>query len=184
MGIATAVGLRKQIVREKQGGKSLVQLSKELELSYSTVYNIWRLYREQGEVGLVPKYSNCGPQGIKSCPIIYRVSIWLKRQHPNWGAPYIRTILEDRYPAKKIASIRTLQVWYKKAGLSEPKQRMPAVKPIAVKAVHDCWQIDAKENIDLADGSKACYLTTVDVKSGSVLATPIFFTGEDKAGTT
>ena len=47
-----------------------------------------------------------------------------------------------------------------------------------VRAVHECWQIDAKENLCLLDGSKACYLTMVDKKSGAVLTTPCFNKGK------
>ena len=47
-----------------------------------------------------------------------------------------------------------------------------------MQKVHECWQIDAKENLCLLDGSKACYLTMVDKKSGAVLATPCFNKGK------
>ncbi|MCH2043014.1 MAG: hypothetical protein MK212_02650 [Saprospiraceae bacterium] len=43
-----------------------------------------------------------------------------------------------------------------------------------VKEVHDEWQIDAKENLTLQDGSRACYLNIVDKKSGAVLASHCF----------
>lgn len=47
-----------------------------------------------------------------------------------------------------------------------------------MQKVHECWQIDAKENLCLLDGSKACYLTMVDKKSGAVLVTPCFNKGK------
>lgn len=47
-----------------------------------------------------------------------------------------------------------------------------------VQKVHECWQIDAKENLCLLDNSKACYLTIVDKKSGAVLATSCFRKGK------
>jgi len=174
MGAATAIHLRELIVREKESGKSLVKIADEQNLSYSTTCNIWRLYKAKGLKGLKPKYNNCGPKEILSSYRIYRMSKWLKRRYPNWGAPFIKTILEERYPQEVVPSVRTLQIWFKKAGYIKPKFYREEPKEVKVESTHDCWQIDAKEHIKLADGTKACYLTTVDVKSGSVLATPIF----------
>ena len=121
-----------------------------------------------------PGYHNCGPKTIKGSYKVYRGSKWLKRKHPKWGAPFIRTILKERYPKEEIPAVRTMQVWFRKAGLNHPRAYRKEPKVEKVEAVHDCWQIDAKENLKLADNSTACYLTVVDVKSGAVLETPLF----------
>lgn len=182
MGAATAIHIRELIVREKLSGKSLVQIADEQNLSYSTTCNIWRRYKKKGLKGLCPDYSNCGPKGILSSYRVYRLSTWLKRRYPKWGAPYIKTILKDRYPTEAIPSVRTLQLWFTKAGYTQPKFYREEPKELKVESTHDCWQIDAKEHIKLEDGTKACYLTTVDVKSGSVLATPIFPQRKNESG--
>jgi len=174
MGSATPVSIRKMIVNEKLGGKTLRMISIDHSLSYSTTCNIWRLYKEKGIDNLEPQYQNCGPQTIKSSYRIYRCSLWLKRKHVNWGAPIIKTILEDRYPSEEFPTIRMMQLWFRKANLNKPKAYRKEPKVETVESPHDCWQLDAKENIKLLDGSKACYLTSVDVKSGSVLGTSVF----------
>jgi hypothetical protein len=89
--------LKKEIVSEKQSGKSLLQISNERSISYSTVKRIWSKYQKEGEQGLVSKYDNCGAKK----PLFYkisRMSVWLKRKHRSWGAPFILTILGERYP--------------------------------------------------------------------------------------
>jgi len=121
MGAATAIHLRELIVREKESGKSLVKIADEQNLSYSTTCNIWRLYKAKGLKGLRPNYNNCGPKNIVSSYRIYRMSKWLKRRYPNWGAPFIKTILEERYPQEVFPTVRTLQIWFKKAGYIKPK---------------------------------------------------------------
>jgi hypothetical protein len=67
-----------------------------------------------------------------------------------------------------------VQQWYSFKGLNQPYNIRNQPKADAVKEVYDCIQIDAKEKIQIKDGSKACYLTMVDVKSGALLDAPIF----------
>jgi len=179
MGAAIPLKERELIVREKLKGKPLIRIAQEHNFSYSTTCNIWRRFKNQGIEGLAPSYSNCGPCGIKRSLKIYRCSLWLKRKNPKWGAPFIKTLLEERYPDEDFPSIRTMQTWFRKAGLSLPKAYRKEPKIAKVNAVHDCWQIDAKENLKLQDGSEACYLTIVDVKSGAVLDASIFSQRQD-----
>lgn len=174
MGAAINLSIREQIVKQKLAGQTLKEISEQQGISYSATRKIWRLFQQKGMEGLVPQYANCGPQGPRYAYRMVRLSKWLKRHHPNWGAPVIRVILAKRYGEALVPSVRTLQVWFRAAGYSRPKSYRGEPKAIAVQQPHDCWQIDAKERLDLADGTKACYLTTGDVKSGAVLATPIF----------
>lgn len=169
---------RNLIVSEKLSGKSLLQISTDHSISYSTVKRIWLRYRQEGEKGLVPKYDNCGERGTKYYRI-YRLSIVLKRKYPNCGSPYILTILSKRYANENLPSERTLQNWFSTLSLTKPKLERPQQLSFEVKYVHDCWQIDAKENILLKDGNKYSYLTTVDVKSGIALAVPVFSLWKD-----
>ena len=39
---------------------------------------------------------------------------------------------------------------------------------------HNIWQVDAKENLRLADSSEACYLTITDEHSGAGLEGLVF----------
>ena len=132
-----------------------------------------KLYKTGGINNLTPRYANCGLKRPKFYRI-YRFCICLKRLHPSWGAPFILTLLEKRYPKEGFPSARTVQIWFKAKKLTQPLTQRGEQYPSVIGAVHDCWQIDAKENLKLKDGSSACYLTTVDVKSGGVLETPIF----------
>jgi len=174
MGSATSLSIRRLIIKEKLEGKTLRLIAEENHLSYSTTCTIWQRYKLNGIEGLAPSYKNCGPKRIKSSYKIYRSCLWLKRLHSSWGAPVIKTILEERYPETHCPSVRTMQIWFSKAGYNAPRAYRKEPPVSTIKEVHDCWQIDAKENLKLQDGTKACYLTSVDVKSGIVLGTPVF----------
>lgn len=167
------VDIRHAIISEKQSGKSLSQISQDRNISYSTVKRIWQVYQQHGKQGLIAQYSNCGPQRPKFYRM-YRRSTWLKKRHPSWGAPFILTILAERYAHEVLPSERTLQKWFRTKGFNQPSIIREQQAVVKVEQVHDCWQMDAKENIILQDGTKACYLTTVDVKSGALLDAPVF----------
>ena len=179
MGAALSLSDRELIVKAKLAGKTLVEISSENGFSHSTTGNIWRRFKKYGFEGLGANYHHCGPKQIKSSALIYRCCLFLKRKYPLWGAPIIRTILTERYPYERLPTVRTIQLWFKKAGLNAAKFHRETPKAAQVKEAHDCWQLDAKENIKLLDGSKACYLTSVDVKSGAVLGTPVFPSGKN-----
>lgn len=169
---ALSLGMRQQIVEEKVGGKTLRLIAEEKKRSYSTVCNIWRLH-QKGE-SLQAKYAKCGPKAPKYSPLLHRASIWLKRLHPDWGAAFISLKLQERYPTLPTATTRTVQRWFKKAGLGKVRGKIPKGDVGWAKQVHDTWQIDAKEQFKLQDGQCACYLTIVDEKSGSLLAAKVF----------
>ena len=171
--MSLSIDKRHLIVSERLSGKSLSDISTEHNISYSTVKRIWSLYRKSGKQGLVPKYDNCGQRGTKYYKF-YRLSLMLKRKYPNCGSPYILTILSKRYPNERLPSERTLQTWFSSLSINKPKLERPQQENLEVKQVHDCWQIDAKENIRLKDDMRYSYLTTVDVKSGIALEAPVF----------
>lgn len=56
----------------------------------------------------------------------------------------------------------------------KPRQQKAEPTIGTAKAVHNIWQVDAKEQLTLLDGQVACYLTIVDEKSGAALASPVF----------
>lgn len=168
-----SITVREQIISEKLSGKTLLKISENEKVSYSTVCRIWQRYQKGGFENIKPRYQNCGLKKPKYYRI-YRRSIWLKRHHANWGAPYILTLIAEKYPEDILPSVRTVQKWFRVKNLGKPKVQREEQPITEVKEVHDCWQIDAKENIKLGDSTRACYLTTVDVKSGAVLEAPVF----------
>ena len=58
--------------------------------------------------------------------------------------------------------------------LTKPRQQLQQPPIGQAKAVHNIWQVDAKENLVLLDGSPGCYLTITDEHSGAGLAALVF----------
>ena len=174
MGRALPTWMRQRIVEEHLAGKSLTEIAREHALSYSTVCRCWHRYQERGCDGLAPDYPNCGKQGPSQQDLVYRAARWLKFLHRAWGAPLIRLKLEARYRDRTLPSVRTFQRWFKKAGLTPLRKRLPDQKRCWAKTPHQIWQIDAKERLRLPSGQRACYLTIVDECSGALLEALVF----------
>jgi len=164
----------------------LTWIAADLQLSYRTVRQWWRRYRDGGEAGLHTHYQNCGPKGPKVAPAIHTAALELKRTHPTWGAGLIRVQLVAQFPTQPVPQIRAIQRWFQAAGLSPrrakrpPRERHPAVAP------HETWQMDAKEQMRLGDGSGTSVLTVTDEASGAVIGfapfPPVYLVGRADPG--
>jgi hypothetical protein len=186
MSIAHSMTVRESIVSQRKSGYSMLEISKNLSISYNSVRTLCQRYAscEQSESGikaaLLPQYGQCGPQDKAYSIAIIESALSLKRLHPRWGAPRLRLALETEMGSKdseggqKIPSIRTLERWYRENNLVKPKRQTGEPHIGRARAVHNIWEVDAKEQLELLDGQSACYLTMVDEKSGAWLASPVF----------
>lgn len=172
MGRAIEKGLRDQFITLKQQGASLAAISERLHLHYGTVCKLSAQFKRQGSLPV--QYPNCGSKELQSPALVVRASGWLKRLHPSWGAPFIRLQLVCRYGEADFPQSRTLQRWFRKWGLNKPRQRLHQPRIGEAKAVHNIWQVDAKERFTLQDGTGACYLTITDEHSGAGLSALVF----------
>lgn len=180
MGRAIEMGKRDQLIALKNQGYSLCAISEQLQLPYATVHNLSARLHKQGN--LLVGYRNCGPKKPSSESLLLRAALWLRRLHSGWGAPLIRLLLSRRYGNERTPSARTLQRWFRQRHLTKPLQRAAQPKIGSSKAPHNIWQVDAKENLTLKDGSRACYLTITDEHSGAGLEALVFPPPEDFSG--
>lgn len=185
MGQATNLALRERILELRQQGVTIKSIGEQLSLPFSTTKNLCRRFREKGAAGLTPDYSNCGTKAAGRFACNKEEALKQRAQHPSWGAPRIRVemlLSADGQTGndRPQASIRTLQKWYRASGLYMPR-RQGAGPPIGRStAPHNIWEVDAKENLVLADGSPACYLTIGDEKTGAWLEAVVFPPQEDQ----
>ena len=173
MGKALSLLQRQQIITLREAGHTYESIREQLDLSFSSVRTICQRYQKEGEKGLQTNYANCGKPVVDRSNLIYRAALWLKHLHPLWGSPRIHTKLQERYGAS-VPTIRTINRWYVAVGLHKPRNRNQRESIGQSTAVHNIWQVDAKENLTLTDGQKACYLTITDEKSGAWLASFVF----------
>ena len=175
MGQSTPLSLRQSVIKLRFDGLSLIAISEQTGVPHSTVR---RLCRRQAQLGdewaLTPNYSGCGKIGADSHDWCYRASLWLRRLHPQWGAPLIRLKLAQKYPHRVLASERTIQYWIKASVLPKTRNKVLKEPKIWANLPHDIWQTDGKEQQKLLDGRPFCWLTMTDERSGGVIDTPVF----------
>ncbi len=174
MGSPLSPLVKHQILSKRQSGQSLHSISKEAGVSYAAAWSLWDRFQKEGQSALKPRYENNGRKGPGRDCLFFRAACWLKRRHPDWGAPVVHTILKRRYGDGGLASIRQLNRWFEKAGLSSRGTKMPENCKQWAREVHDTWQMDAKEQVRMDCGLEVCWLSIVDERSGGLIAAPPF----------
>ena len=169
-----AVMIRHQIIQRHEAGDSLTQIAHSLDMPYERVRNVWRLSRHEGRIE--PHYAACGRRGVQASQRVYRAALFLKRLHPTWGAGLIRQVMLDKWPQEELPHERTLQRWFRQAGLPARRKRMTAgqARLGRGKAPHNVWEMDSREAIALASGAKVSWLVISDEASGAVLSAEVF----------
>jgi transposase len=171
---ALAVAVRQTIVERHLAGASLPAIARALGRSPWTVRTVWRRYRDGGEAGLPPHYAAGGRPGPRHAPALYEAVLTLRRAHPGWGAGLIRTEVAARFPAQRPPHEATVRRWLRQAGLSRPPSPPPAPDPPRSRQPHARWQLDATEQIALADGRRVSWLAASDEASGAMLGAVVF----------
>lgn len=166
--------VREQIVSGRLAGQALTEVAKTLQMPYRTVRGIWKVYRSRGPAGLAPNYERCAKFGPRFPAALHEAALAMKREHPQWGAAMILVQLALLFPDASLPKRRTVQEWFQKAGLSPGRSRSPSVNRQRGNTAHEVWQLDAKEEIRLGDGSVSVSLSMMDEATGAVLGVALF----------
>jgi transposase len=166
---ALPLALREQVVRRHQQGEALTQIAAALQVPYRTVRRWWHRYQQAGPEGLHTHSSRCGPKAPKAPPAVHAAALALKREHPSWGAGLIRLQLVEQFAASQVPQARALQRWFRAAGLQPARGKRPPVEKSRGQAAHQVWQMDAKEQMRLGDGTGTSVLSVTEEATGAVL---------------
>jgi hypothetical protein len=173
MPAALAVSVREEIVRRRNAGETFQQIANELGVSYNASRRIWQQYEREGQIK--PHYERCRPPSVRKGQALYEAAVALKQAHRSWGAGLIRLEMTERFAAEQLPSERTLQRWFRRAGVgSQTEVSRPRMAVNRGRQAHQVWAMDAKEQMRLADGSYASWLTITDEASGAVLSATLF----------
>lgn len=173
MPAALSIRERQAIVEMREQGHRFRKIAEELKRDYETVRKIYHCYVRTGQ--LEPSYDKCRQQAIRSREAVYERAIELKQAHPKWGAGLIWVELAEDFAEADLPSKRTLQRWFRRAGVQKPApERRPRPFATRGKRAHEVWAIDAKEQVELADGTSVSWLTVTDEGSGAVLGAFLF----------
>jgi len=175
MGQPTSTGVRASIIQQHLKGISKSQIAANFKVGRTTVHNLIKRYKASGNDGLRPKYSNCGKnRPSASTDFVYRAVRCFKTWHPTWGSGKIRAEITKLNPSMVLPTVRTLNRWFQWNEQNTPSTKLPKAPRQWASQLHEGWQVDAKEEMKIADGTKQCWLNIVDEKSGTVVD-PIVF---------
>lgn len=168
------IAVRQSIVQNFKQGISISQIARNFKVGRTTVHQIIKRYKENGEEGLKPHYANCGKSRLSSDDLVYRAARCLKTWHPKWGAEKIQAEILLVRPDIELPSVRTFNRWFQWNKQNTSTTKLPKAPRKWAKFLHEGWQIDAKEEMLTIDGNKQCWLNIVDEKSGTVIDPPVF----------
>jgi hypothetical protein len=151
-------------------------------MSYRTVRGLWERYRRRGPAGLETDYAQCARCGPRFESSVPEAALQLKRDHPRWGATLIRLQLGKQFGGQPLPSDRTLQNWFRQADLTPRRPQRPQPDRQRAQRPHQVWQVDAKEQIPLADGSRCTAFCATDEASGALLGAALFPPGPLRCG--
>src|SRR4051794_15011816 len=123
------VPVRQKLWERSQRGETTASLAYAFDLSPHTVRRLLKRFRDRGPAALRPDYHrptrlpNAYPDHVREAALA------LRREHPDWSAALIRSALSERGPNNAWPELRTLQRWFRSAGLgpASPPQRPPRV---------------------------------------------------------
>lgn len=164
---------RQEIIARRDQGESLADIARSLRRSYDAIRRIYQQYVKTG--CLAPAYDRCKHNKVRHDPAIYEAAVAMKVAHSSWGAGLIWTELCEQYGEEGLPSKRTLQRWFRREGIQKPRRdQRPNVKVKRGQVPHEVWALDAKEDIQLADGTYVSWLTITDEGSGAILSATLF----------
>jgi hypothetical protein len=174
---AIPVPVRQRLAELSRQGQTTAQIAAALRLAERTVRRLRRQLPAGAAPAPGPRYGRCGRK-----PRPCAAALDLRRQHPGWGAPYLRVVLAEQR-AGPLPSARTLQRHLARAGLQPaPPGRRPRARAERARRPHEVWQLDAAERVRLRSGRLVCWLRVVDECTGAFLQTAVFPPGVVGAG--
>lgn len=172
----TPMPVRQLIVQRAAQGQCAGLIARCLGLVPRTVRRLVQRLRRQGPKALATSCPSRPYQHSPQFRALIEEALELRRQHPTWGAGLVRVLLHRHYPVDPIPAPRTLQRWFRRAGLS-PAPRGRRAGPSSYQRAqqpHDVWQMDAADQVTLQNGRQVCWLRIADECSGAVLQTTVF----------
>jgi transposase len=167
------VPVRQVMFRLWQRGVGAPEIAASLGVPCSTVSRMLQRFRREGGAAIPPSYRS--PADDFMPPENVQAAIALRREHPTWGAEFIRVQLHEANPQRQVPTARTLRRWFERADLAPaPAGRRPRAESERTTIPHDTWQMDAKEHIKLKKNKQASWLRITDECSAAVLHTTVF----------
>ena len=181
MRVALTQAERDFIVERKQAGMSLRQIAPVLDCQTVTVRKWWR--RQQA--GRVATPRGRPRQGILSTypAELVEEAVALKQRHPHWGPANVKLQLkrDERFKSTQLPSNARLSALFgarcPEAVQRRLKQAYPDHPVPKARYLHQRWQLDGQERVDLPETGLVTFLNLRDPVGALILASRAISTG-------
>lgn len=174
---------KSRIYQGKLDGKTLANVAAEVGCSEPCARKWWRCGRDHGWQGLRQARRGRGPSGTLShfAPIVADKALAHKQEHQRWGAQRVLLQLqrEPELDGLALPSNSRLAVYFKEkcpACVHTPRKRAQPVAPAVATEVHEVWQMDGQENVQLHDGDIATIASIRDPAGAAMVASVAYST--------
>jgi len=173
---------RERIYQGKLQGKTVAEIAADLDRSPPVVHKWWQRIRQEGIQGLRTRQPGPVPQGVLSrfdlC--VAQTALNLKHTHRRWGADRVLVEMsqDPRLSGLVLPDRSRLSVFFKEKcpeciTAHSPRPPTPSAPPLAT-AVHEVWQLDNQEKIELRDGEIAVICNVRDPFGAAMIASRAF----------
>lgn len=173
---------KEHIYRGKLRGQTLVEVAAEVGCSLACARKWWRVSRDRGLAGLATVRRGRRPSGMLShfVPEVAAVALAYKQAHRRWGAGRVLVEMKGDPRLSELAlPQRSRLAAFFKEGCPEcvaGRKARPQPQPRApqVTGVHEMWQLDSQEGIQLHDGDIATICNIRDPMGAAMIASQTF----------
>ncbi len=179
---------RERIYQGKLQRKTESEIAAALERSVEVVHKWCQRIRQEGLAGLRTRRRGPTPQGVLSRfdPLMAQTALSLKRSHPRWGPDRVLVEMgqDARFRGQVLPDRSRLSVFFRAkcpecVAASSPRSPKPSAPPLAT-AVHEVWQLDNQEKIELRDGEIAVICNVHDPYGAAMIASRAFAAKTEK----
>lgn len=173
---------KERIYRGKLQGQPLAEVAAEVGCSLTCARKWWRVGRDRGLAGLSKPRRGRGASGPLShfAPQVAAAALAYKQRHRRWGADRVLVEMKGDPALTDLALPQRsrLAAFFKErcpecvAGRkSHPR---PQPRPPEATGVHQMWQLDSQEGIQLHDGDIATICNIRDPVGAAMIASQAF----------
>lgn len=173
---------KEQIYLGKQKEQTLAELAAAVGCSVACARKWWRSGRNRGLDGLRTARRGRGKTGALSRfdACVQQKVLEHKRQHRRWGAKRVRVELEadENFQGLSLPKRSSLAAFFKErcpecvAGRKAHPPQTP--RPASATTVHEVWQLDNQEGLQLLNGEIATVCNLRDPVGAAMLASQAF----------
>jgi putative transposase len=161
-------------LQEKQ---PFAQLCRQFGISRQLGYKWRQRFAEEGRRGLEDRRRGPSQPARPQAEQWRGKALRLRRAHRHWGGQKIRVKLAEKYGSRRLPSVRTLERWFREAGLIRGRPRRARQGPSVehpgltrARRRHQVWTVDFKGWYRTTDGQRQEPLTIRDMWTRYVLA--------------